>query len=158
MKTAIVQSSAKPLPFVVRLLIALQILLGLGALLGGGAFILAPDGHLIQMPISHLKNSPFPNFSIPGFLLFTFVGIYPLLVAYSLGKLPSWRWPDRINPFKGYHWSWAASLAAGTIVIIWIVVEILWIPFGFVHILYLVWGLLLLVITLLPTVRNYCTR
>jgi hypothetical protein len=145
-------------PLIVRVLILLHILLALGALLGGGAFLMAPDGHLIQMPISHLEKSPFSDFFIPGWFLFTFLGLYPLTVAYSLWKLPSWQWPDRLNPFKQYHWSWAASLSVGVIVIIWITVEILWIPFGFVHILYLVWGATLLLLTLLPKVRKNYTH
>jgi hypothetical protein len=66
------------------LLILLQVLLAVGAIFGGGAFLLAPDGHLIQMPLSHLKNSPFSDFLIPGLFLFTFLGIFPLAVAYSL--------------------------------------------------------------------------
>ena len=145
-------------PFALNALILLLVLLALGALFGGGAFLLAPDGHLIQMPISHLKNSPFKDFLIPGAFLFTFLGIYPTAVAYSLWKRPAWRWPDRINPFKQFHWSWAASLSAGVIVLIWIMVEMLWVPIGFVHFLYLGWGTLLLVLTLLPGVRGYCSR
>jgi hypothetical protein len=144
-------------PFTVWLLIVLQILLALGALFGGGAFLLAPDGHLIQMPRSHLENSPFSDFLIPGLLLFTFVGIYPLAVAYGLWRQPSWRWLNALNPFKQTHWSWIASLAAGAIVIIWITVQIQWIPFGFVHILYLSWGFVLMLITWLPNVRKYYT-
>lgn len=143
-------------PFIVWLLILLQVLLALGALLGGGAFLLAPDGHLIKMPISHLKNAPFSDFLIPGLFLFTFLGIYPIAVAYSLWRLPAWRWPDILNPFKQIHWSWAGSLAAGVILIIWITVQIQWVPVGFVHILYLSWGVLLLLMTLHPNVREYC--
>jgi len=143
---------------VVWLLIVLQFLLGLGALAGGGSFILAPDGHLLQMPISVLKNTPFPNFLIPGLLLFTFVGIFPIAVAYSLWKQPAWHWPDLLNPFKQFHWSWAASLAAGVAVAIWIIVQIQWIPVGFLHILYLVWGVVLALLTLHPAVRQYCRR
>jgi hypothetical protein len=139
------------------LLIVLQVLLGLGALAGGGAFILAPDGHLIQMPLSNLKDSPFRDFLIPGVLLFTFVGIFPLGVAYSLWRLPARRWPDALNPFKDLHWSWAGSLAAGAIIIIWITVQVLLIrAVAFLHILYWAWGVLLLVLTLLPSVREYC--
>jgi len=145
-------------PSVIWLLILLHVLLALGALLGGGAFILSPDGHLIQMPISHLKNSPFSDFLLPGIFLFIFLGIYPLAVSYSLWRRPAWHWPDFINPFKRIHWSWAASLAAGVIVLIWIMVEVLWVPFGFVHVLYLGWGVALLILTLLPTVRKYCIR
>ena len=145
-------------PMVANTLIVLLVLLAAGAFFGGGAFILAPDGHLIQMPISHLKNSPFASFLIPGALLFTFLGIYPTAVAYSLWKRPDWRWPDLINPFKGFHWGWAATLAAGVIVIVWISVEMVWVPFGIVHLIYLGWGTVLLVLALNPEVRRYCDR
>jgi hypothetical protein len=143
-------------PKVVWLLIGMQVFLAIGALSGGGAFILAPDGHLIQMPFSHLQKSPFPNFLIPGILLFVFLGIYPLLIAYSLWKQPGWHWLNFINPFKHIHWSWAGSLAAGVIVLVWITVEIFWVPFGFAHIFFLVYGVVLTGVTLLPNVRiNY---
>ncbi|HVP21620.1 MAG TPA: hypothetical protein VMS73_07130 [Anaerolineaceae bacterium] len=144
--------------FVVKVLILLLVLLAVGALFGGGAFLLAPDGRLIEMPISHLKNSPFKDFLIPGIFLFTFLGLYPAAVAYSLWKRLAWRWPDAINPFRQFHWSWAATLAAGVIVLIWITVEMVWVPFGIVHVVYLVWGALLLALALLPGVRRYCSR
>ncbi len=140
------------------ILIALHFLLSVGALFGGGAFILGPDGHLIQMPISHLDKSPFSDFIIPGLILFTLLGVYPLVVAYSLWKKPGWRWPDLINPFQQIHWSWAASLATGVIVLIWIAVEVLWVPFGIVHVLFFLWGAAILILTLLPEVRKFYTR
>ena len=152
------KTNNQSISFSVRALILLLVLLAVGALFGGGAFLLAPDGRLIQMPLSHLKNSPFKDFLIPGAFLFTFLGIYPAAVAYSLWKRPAWRWADAINPFKQFHCSWAASLAVGLIVLIWITVEMVWVPIGIVHFLYLGWGTLLLVLTLLPGVRKYCSR
>jgi len=149
------RNQATPRPFVVSALIFLHIFLGLNGLAGGLAFVLAPDGHLLQMPFSHLSRTPFSSFLIPGLLLLFFLGVYPLAVAYSLWKRPSWRWADALNPFKQTHWSWAASLAAGVIAIIWIVVQIQWIPVGFLHIFILSWGVLILVVTLLPGVRLY---
>ena len=74
-------STPLPLPGIARLAIALEILLGLGALFGGGALILAPDGHLLGMPNTLLAGSPFPSFLVPGIVLFTFVGLAPLLAA-----------------------------------------------------------------------------
>lgn len=145
-------------PFAVSGLIFLQIFLGLNGLVGGGAFLLAPDGRLLQMPFSHLKNTPFSNFLIPGLLLFTFLGLYPMVVAYSLWKQPGWRWPDALNPFKRMYWGWAGSLAAGVIAIIWIVVQIQWIPVGFLHIFIVGWGILILLVTLIPGVRRYYQR
>ncbi|RPI90911.1 MAG: hypothetical protein EHM40_17195 [Chloroflexi bacterium] len=148
----------KSRPFAVSALIFLQIFLGLNGLLGGGAFLLAPDGHLLQMPFSHLQNTPFPDFLIPGLLLFMFLGLYPIAVAYSLWKQPAWRWPDTLNPFKQIHWSWAGSLAAGVIAMIWIIVQIQWIPAGFLHIFIVSWGILILLVTLMPSVRRYYKR
>src|ERR1700730_939000 len=115
-------------PATVRTLILLQLLLGVGAVFGGGVLILAPDGHLIGMPMNLLANSPFTNFLAPGLLLFFFVGIFPSVVAYSLWQRPGWRWPNLFNPFKRMHWSWAASLAARVAVIVWVVVEIQFMP------------------------------
>lgn len=144
------------LPRAVQALILLQFLLGLGALLGGGSFILAPDGRLIHMPLSVLKSSPFTDFRIPGILLFTFVGVYPIAVAYGLWKQPTWRWPNGLNPFKRMHWSWAGSLAAGAIILIWIIVQVQMIQaISFLHVLYLVWGGLIVLLTLLPAVQQH---
>lgn len=146
-------------PFTVWLLIILQILLGLGALGGGGTLMLAPDGRLIQMPVTLLKDTPFTDYLIPGALLFTFVGLYPMAVAYSLWRRPAWRWPDMLNPFKGIHWAWVGSLAAGVAVTIWITVQVLLIGYGsFLQPFYLGWGIVIIGVTLLPNARRYYTR
>ncbi len=147
-----------PRPFASSLLIFLQAFLGIQGLYGGIAFLLAPDGSLLGMPFSHLKNSPFTSFFIPGLLLFLFLGVYPLADAYGLWKRPDWHWPDALNPFKSTHWSWAGSLAAGVIALVWIVVQIQWIPLGFLHYFIFGWGLLIIIVTLLPVVRRYYTR
>ena len=141
-------------PALVWLLIALQFLLSLGALVSGGILVAVPDGSLMQMPVSMLQYSPFSNFLIPGIILFLILGCYPLAVAYSLWRKPSWRWPNAINPFKEAHWSWAASLAAGVILLIWIGVEMVMLQaISFLHIFYLVWGGLIILLTLLPGAR-----
>jgi hypothetical protein len=81
MRSARQQSTPRSLPGIARLAIVLETFLGLGALLGGGAFILAPDGHLLGMPTELLAGSPFPSYLLPGIILFTFVGVAPLLAA-----------------------------------------------------------------------------
>jgi len=150
------KNNVRPRPVLWWILILLQILLGVGAVLSGAMLVAAPDGHLLQMPLSMLQYSPFPNFLIPGVILSTLLGIYPLVVAYSLWKRPAWRWPDVINPFKRTHWSWAGSLAAGVIVVIWIVVEVIMLrSVGFLHVLYFVWGIALILLTLAPGVRRH---
>jgi hypothetical protein len=144
-------------PFAVYVLIFLHVLLGLNGLFGGGALVLAPDGSLLQMPVSYLQRAPFADYFIPGLLLFALLGVYPLAVAYSLWKMPAWRWPDTINPFKNIHWSWAGSLAAGVIAALWILLQMLWVPFFFLQGIILGWGVLIVLDTLLPSVRRYYT-
>jgi hypothetical protein len=43
--------------------------------------ILAPDGHLLGMPVKLLAGSPFPSFLVPGIILFSLIGVAPLIAA-----------------------------------------------------------------------------
>ena len=153
------QNKTNARPSLVWLLIALLGLLAVGALAGGGALFLAPDGRLMGMPLALLQGTPFTSYAIPGALLFTCVGVYPLAVAYSLWARPGWRWPDTFNPFKRFHWALAASLAAGVIDVIWISVQIILVGYqGLIQSFYFVWGLIIISLTLAPGIRGYCRR
>jgi hypothetical protein len=55
----------KPM-FFRNILIGLLAFLGVGAIFGGGALIISPSGELPGMPLSMIKDSPFPNFLIPS--------------------------------------------------------------------------------------------
>jgi hypothetical protein len=143
----------------VWLLITLQFLLGLGAFVSGGMLVAAPDGALMHMPLSILQYSPFANFLIPGIILALLLGLYPMAVAYCLWRNPAWRWPDGLNPFKQMHWSWAASLSTGVILLVWITVQVLFLrSVAFLHALYFGWGWALIILTLTPGVRKGYTR
>jgi hypothetical protein len=126
------------------------------ATVAGAAFVVAPDGHLIRMPLSQLTRSPFADFRVPGLLLFVFIGLYPIFAAYGLWKGPRWVWLDVLNPFKQCHWSWAASIRAGAALIVWITVQVQWITFSVLHGICLFWGGLIIVVALLPSAREYC--
>lgn len=56
-------------------LIGLLVLMGTGALYGGGALAWRPNGSLLGYPPAWLRFSPFSDFRIPGLVLFTIVGI-----------------------------------------------------------------------------------
>jgi len=64
-----------------RVAVVLEIFLGVGAVGGGLLLALAPDGHLLRMPITLLATTPFRTFFVPGLILLTLVGIVPLLAA-----------------------------------------------------------------------------
>jgi hypothetical protein len=93
-----------------RTTVALLVVLGLMALGGGAALVYKPDGSFMQMPLSWLTGSPFPDFMVPGLILGGFFGLGSLLVAVV--GLRSWR----LAPFLAF--------AIGCGQMIWIVVEL----------------------------------
>jgi hypothetical protein len=102
-------SMSRHLPGIARLAMVLEILLGIGALFGGSQFILAPDGHLLGLPLKMLAGTPFHSFLVPGLLLFTFVGVAPMLAAVITARRGA------IGPL--------AALAVGVTLMGWITVE-----------------------------------
>jgi hypothetical protein len=122
------QSKPRPLPGLARLAVALEVFLGLGALFGGGALILAPDGHLLGVPITLLAGSPFPSYLVPGIVLFTVVGLAPLLAAALT--------------VRGQAFAPLAAIAVGLTLIGWVCVEMVVLagPGSLAWALYLVLG------------------
>jgi hypothetical protein len=109
MRSARQLSAPGRLPGIARLAIALEVFLGLGALFGGGALILAPDGDLLGMPTKVLAGSPFSSFLVPGIILFTLVGLAPVLAAAVTARRQAFA------PF--------AAVAVGLTLIGWVSVE-----------------------------------
>lgn len=129
-------------------LIILMLFQGISGLFGGFALVIDPTGELLQMPLSMLEGSPFDTFFIPGIILLTILGIMPMVVFYGL--------------WKRKNWAWMGALTVSVALIIWIGVEIWMVGYHSEPPLQLVYGLLgliLLLLTLLPSVRyNYQER
>lgn len=146
----------KKKPFTCKLLITIQILLGIGAVFGGLVLVIDPSGGLIKMPMTFLENSPFNNFLIPGIILLTILGILPLIIVYALITKTYWKVANRLNIFPDKHWSWAYSLYIGFALIIWITVEsFIMKQMAAVHVVYIFWGLVIQAVTMLPSVQEY---
>jgi CAAX protease family protein len=96
---------------------------GIGALLGGGLLIAAPDGHLMAMPVQ-LMHGFFPDFFIPGLILVS-LGILNCAAFVAV-----WR---RIRT----DWLFAGLALVGLTV--WFLVEIL--VLRELHWLHAMWGL-----------------
>lgn len=94
---------------IARLAVGLETFVGVGALVGGSQFILAPDGHLIGMPVSLLTTTPFRSYLVPGILLFTGIGLFPIMAAVMTVRR------QRLAPL--------AALAVGVTLMVWITVE-----------------------------------
>lgn len=138
------------------LLVMALVILAIGAIPAGIGLASDPSGGTLGFTVDQLAGSPFPNYLIPGLFLFAVIGLWSLVVAYGLWKRPAWRWANSLVGWTGRHWSWAAALLQGIILIAWITIQVLII--GYASILqpvYLVFGLVIVGLCLLPTVRAY---
>lgn len=138
------------------LLIILHFLLGIGAVFGGLSFIIDPTGLLLKVPLSLLDHSPFSSFLIPGVILFFFLGVAPIVIGLALIFQWNGKLIYKLCVFRDKHWSWSFSLYIGFVLIVWINIQIYIIGLSsVVHLLYILIGLGIQIITLLPSVQNY---
>ena len=101
----------------------------------------------------------FPDYLVPGIVLFTFVGVSPILVAYGLLRRPAWRLSEAINSTKGRHWAWAGSWVAGLITLIWIGAETSLLGYiRFLQPVIAIYGTALIILTLTRRARDYYAR
>lgn len=136
-------------------LIILLGFLAIGALFGGLAFIIRPDGSIYQMPVELLANSPFKNFMLPGIILLTIFGIFPLLVIYGLIKKPESKFLNKLNLINDYHFSWTFAVYTGIALIVWINVQTLVLnSVEILHTIYSTLGILIVCVALLPQTRK----
>jgi hypothetical protein len=107
---------------------ALETIIGVGAIFGGGLLILGPDGHLLGMPTKMLAGTPFDSFLLPGILLFSFVGVVPLGAA--------------VLTLRGSPAAPLSAVAVGLLLVGWISVEMVMLggPQTLAWALYLVLG------------------
>ena len=137
-------TNLKSRPLTFYILIGLMTFQGLSGLFGGIMLVLDPSGNSLNMPIDLLKNSPFANYLIPGIILLLILGVLPLTVMNGL--------------WKKQKWSWYGSLFVSLALLIWIFVEVLMIGYQAeppLQLVYGIAGILLLIFTLMPSVKNY---
>jgi hypothetical protein len=90
--------------------LVLEVVLSIGALGGGLVLIVAPRGEIMPLPLSALAGSPFETYLGPGLILFTVLGLGPLIAA----RLVWIRHP--LAP--------VAAFVVGAALLIWVGVEI----------------------------------
>ena len=136
--------------------LSLLAFLGLSAIGGGGALIISPSGKLLGgLPLSILERSPFNDFFVPGIILFFVLGIIPGLLIIALLKKTNSLLADRFNFFKDMHWAWSFSIYIAFALIIWIQVETIYIQaVGWLQTFYMLYAIPLILVALLPQVRN----
>lgn len=104
------KQTRQPLGRSAKGLLALEILLSAGALGGGLVLILAPRGEIMPLPLSALAGSPFETYLGPGLILFSVLGLGPLIAA-------------RLAWLR-HAFAPVAALIVGVALLIWVAVEI----------------------------------
>ncbi len=136
-------------------LLFLLAFLGIGAIVGGGAFIISPSGKLTGMPLSMLNESPFNNYLVPGIILFFVIGLPPIMLTFALLKKPESKLAERFNFFRDMHWSWTYCVYIGFVLIFWIQIQIVFLSWVYwLHTFYMFFAVVIIFVALLPQVRN----
>ncbi len=89
----------------------LQVFIAIGALPAGYAFITDPTGAALDMPLSQLAGSIFPNYLIPGLFLFAVNGLGSLAGAWL--------------SFRKNRYAGPAAMALGLMLVAWIVIQVI---------------------------------
>jgi len=142
-------------PAIVWTFAVVLIFLGLSAI-GGGIAMLSggapPDNWLDDIPL-------ITTWTVPGLVLGLVFGAGSLITAYGVILRPSWGWLSGVERLTGQHWSWLAGLLLGLGQVVWIGLELVYLPeTSLLQVLYGTTGLVLVLVPMLPAVRRHLTR
>jgi len=132
--------------FSIYLLIIFVLLQGISGLLGGISLIIDPSGGQIGLPVNWLEGSPFENFLIPGIILLTVLGVFPLITTMGL--------------ISGTRKALISSRLIGYALLIWIGVEVIIIgyrPDPPLQLIFGIEGVIILLLAYSTVVTNYYT-
>lgn len=145
-------TNRNPIPRLILLLLLL--ILGINGLAGGLLLVIHPDGSLLGMQQGWLENTPFPNYFIPGIMLFFVNGLIPMAAFIGLVFRMKSRFFGWFNLFPDKHWGWTWSLYSGIITMGWIIGQQLLTEYFILQPIIASMGLGIIIFTLMPAVQN----
>jgi hypothetical protein len=145
-------------PLAVKTAVGVLGFLGISALAGGAAMVVdlggatPPDAWLNDIPVV-------TNWTVPGLVLGAGFGLGSLITAYGVLHRPPWAWTRPVERAVGCHWSWLATLLLGLGQVIWIALELAYLPqLSALQAIYGAAGLALLVLPMRPAMRRDLAR
>jgi hypothetical protein len=143
-------------PATVKATIILLFFLGVTALGGGTAMVLGLGDENTMLPNEWLADIPLiDSWVVPGLVLGAGFGLGALVVGYGMTRRPRWTWLGRIEGATGRHWAWLATLVLGAGHLLWIALQLVFLPgASWLHLLYGAIGLSLVALPLTPSMRT----
>ncbi len=117
--------------------------------------ILSPGGSGLGLQPDWISGTPFKSYLIPGLMLFSFLGIFPLISLIGLIFKPEGGLFQKLNMYPEMHWSWTYSLYSGIVTIVWIIVQQLLTDYFILQPIIAGTGLLILILTLIPRIQQW---
>jgi hypothetical protein len=146
-------------PLTLYLLSLVLVFLSLGALGGGFVLVSDPTGAAMGLPQEWLAGSPFPDYLIPGLFLLIVIGIGSAVLLAALWARPNIPLFAGLTRWTHEHWAWAADVAFGSVVALWIIIQYLIIQrFHPLQAIILTVGVVIVGLALLPGMRRYYAR
>ncbi len=109
--------------------ITLMLFLGVTAFGGGTAMILGLGTEATMLPDEWLASIPLiDSWAIPGIVLAVGFGLGALFVGYGVIRRPRWSWFGPVEQRTGYHWAWLGTLALGVGFVLWIALQLVFLP------------------------------
>ena len=116
-------------PAAVRVTVGLLVFLGLSAAAGGFVMTTGLGGEEVRPPQEWLDAIPLvSSWVVPGLVLGVGFGVGSLVTAWGMVRHPRWPALRPVERWTGEHWSWAAALALGAGQVVWIGLELVYLP------------------------------
>lgn len=112
-----------------RATIAVLFVLGVTALAGGAAMVMGLGNERTRLPDEWLTDIPLiDSWTIPGLVLGIGFGLGSLFVGFGMVRRAAWTWTEPITRLTGHHWTWIATIVLGFGHVLWIALQLIFIP------------------------------
>jgi hypothetical protein len=150
-------TDTKHRPTAVKAVISLLVFLGVTALGGGTAMVLGLGSESTMLPDEWLEMIPFiTSWVLPGIVLGVGFGLGALFMGYAMLRKPVWEFLAPVERATGSHWAWAGTLLLGAGHVLWIALQLVFLPgLSWLQVIYGTIGLALVALSLAPSVRAH---
>jgi hypothetical protein len=136
--------------------VAVLAFLGVSAVAGGTALTFGVPA-TARPPDTWLRALPLvDSWTVPGLILGVGFGLGSLVTAYGVLRRPRWTAFSGPEHITAHHWSWIATMLLGAGQVVWIGLELVYLPgLSFLEFLYGCVGVALVLLAMTPPVSRH---